>query len=359
MTSTRDRNGSSATGFGLQDFGALSATDLKHDAAIRLVTPDIHDRVAAQSDAQAASRSHLDGADVQPHAVKAGVSHHTPLAQSQNAVHAGNSDASVNSGGQHVASLDHVQSFIASADHEFVSDSLAEQASFNPTPVANAAFVQSNIVHEANASAHQGEISSGHEIAHAPPPVVNATGQLWFGVDDNAHEGVDHVDSDAAGHDIADLPGTDISSVGLDGADGFYFAMGRDGFLRDGHITNDQEVGTGSQVATTDMVFNNGGSSDEVNAFAVDPINHIVFVGLFDQQDQYTGIAEVRYDPSTGALTNPYNASTGVITDFSHMLFHDDNSGKVNGSVSYSNAIAMQYDMQNGNLYYVDQTNGH
>jgi VCBS repeat-containing protein len=206
--------------------------------------------------------------------------------------------------------------------------------------------------------------ASAHGGAPPPPTPVTVGGQLWFGVDDgnNTHSGLDHVDTDAAGYDVADHPtsGGVIASMALDGADGLYFAYGRDEFLRSGHITNDIESGQASEIQETDMVFGTGANADEVNAIAIDPLNHILFVGLFGQSDQYTGILEVTYNPTTGALTNPYNASTGVVTDFGHMLFHDDNNGHVNGSgVSATNIVAMQYDMQNGLLYYVDQSNGY
>ena len=155
--------------------------------------------------------------------------------------------------------------------------------------------------------------------------------QLWFGVDDFIHTGLDHIDTDAAGDDVADHPtdGTVFASMALDGADGLYFGFTRDGFLRDGHITNDTEAGQASEIQEVDMVFGTGFSADEVNAVAIDPLNHIIFVGLWGQSDQYTGILEVQYNPSTGALTSPYNASTGAVTDFTHMLFNDDNTGKV------------------------------
>jgi VCBS repeat-containing protein len=136
-----------------------------------------------------------------------------------------------------------------------------------------------------------------------------------------------------------------------------YFGITADGLLRSGHITNDQETGEASQTAAVDMIFGSGVSADEVQALAVDPLNHIIFVGLWGQSDSTTSILEVQYDPVTGALTSPYNASTAAITDFNHVLLHDDNTGKV-GGVNFTNPIAMQYDMQNGNLYYVDQTNG-
>ncbi|HEY4941733.1 MAG TPA: Ig-like domain-containing protein, partial [Rhizomicrobium sp.] len=212
----------------------------------------------------------------------------------------------------------------------------------------------------------------GAHTSDAAPPVHptpadgiaggDPSGQLWFGVDDLNNTGLDHVDSDGTGHDAADRPTNHnvFSNVGLDSASGLYFAFNRDNTLRDGHITNDQESGQASEIQQIDQVFGTGVDADEVNALAVDPINHIVFLGLFGQSDQYTGILEITYNPATGAMTSPYNGTTGVVTDFNHMLFHDDNNGHVNGSsVSSTNIVAMQYDLQNGNLYFVDQSNGH
>ena len=203
---------------------------------------------------------------------------------------------------------------------------------------------------------------AGSNGIHAPPPVVAVGGQLWYGVDNAANTGLDHIDTDGAGKDVAehDTSGADFASMAVDGADGFYFGYTRDGLLRIGHITNDVETGQASEIQEIliqHQVAGHPASNDEVNAIAVDPLNHIIFVGLWGQADQYTGILEVQYDPSTGALTSPYNASAGTVSDFGHMLFHDDNSGLVNGVTAMTNIIAMQYDMQDGNLYYVDQTN--
>jgi len=209
------------------------------------------------------------------------------------------------------------------------------------------------------------DFHSGHSANYISGGATGSdpSGQLWFGIDDLLNSGLDHIDSDGAGLDVADHPveggGTNVHAVSevLDGANGLYFAYGRDDLLRSGHITNDTETNSASEIATTNMVYGTGIDADEVNAIAIDPLNHIVFIGLWGQSDQYTGILEVRYNPTTGALTNPYNATTGVVTDLSHMLVDDDNSGKVNGTTALTNIVAMQYDMQNGDLYYVDQTN--
>ena len=186
-------------------------------------------------------------------------------------------------------------------------------------------------------------------------------GQLWFGgqgiTTDNQ---LGHIDSDGAARDVADLPSSHVAfqNVGLDAANGLYFGITADGFLRDGHITNDQETNQASEIQAIDMTFGAGLSADQVQALAIDPLNHLIFVGLRGQSDNTTSILEVQYNPTTGALISPYNASTGSITDLNHVLLNDDNSGKVNG-VNFTNVIAMQYDMQNSSLYYVDQTDGY
>ncbi len=196
----------------------------------------------------------------------------------------------------------------------------------------------------------------------APPSSGTVGGQLWYGLEDISKSGLDHVDSDDGGYAVSDVPTTgggsnvDIGSVGLDGANGLYFFYGHDGLLRDGHIENDVETGSSSEFSSVNMVFGTGFNADVVNALAVDPINHIIFVGHWGQTDALTGIYEVQYNPTTGALTSPFNATSDTITDPSHVLFHDDNSGKVNGITTFTDAASMQYDMQNGNLYYVDMS---
>ncbi|GEM_PF-2166319 len=202
----------------------------------------------------------------------------------------------------------------------------------------------------------------GSDTLHAPPPVAQVGGQLWYGLEDISNSGLDHIDSDDAGHAVSDVPTTggganvDIGSVGLDGANGLYFIYGRDGLLRDGHIENDLETNSASELSSVNMVFGTGFNADVVNALAVDPLNHIVYIAHWGQTDALTGIFEVQYNPVTGALTSPFNATSDTITDSSHVLFHDDNTGKVNGTTSFTDVTAMQYDMQNGNLYYVDES---
>jgi VCBS repeat-containing protein len=239
-----------------------------------------------------------------------------------------------------------------------LTSSDSSDASSIAAPIADPVIAQ-NIAHGAF-DATSG--LAGSDTLHAPPPVTQVGGQLWYGLYDIANSGLDHIDTDDQGHAVSDVPlvagngnNVDIDSVGLDGANGLYFIFGRDGFVRDGHIENDIETGHASEIASVNTVYGSGANADVVNALAVDPLNHIVYVGHWGQTDALTGIFELQYNPTTGALTSPFNATTDTITDSSHVLFHDDNTGKVNG-VNFTDVTAMQYDMQNSNLYYVDHS---
>ncbi len=93
-------------------------------------------------------------------------------------------------------------------------------------------------------------------------PVAAVGGQLWFGVADanNTHSGLDHIDTDTNGYDVADHPtsGGNIASMAWMAQRDSYFAYGRDDMLRSGHITNDIENGQASEIQETDMVFGSG-----------------------------------------------------------------------------------------------------
>ena len=205
---------------------------------------------------------------------------------------------------------------------------------------------------------------------HAAAP----DGQLWYGGEGQSTPGstssgssdnqVGHVNSDAGARAVADVNADILNSntagfqaVGLDTAAGLYFALAADGFLRCGRITNDTETGQGSQLSQVQMIYSANGSAtaDEVNAFAVDVAHHIVYVGLWGQTETTSGLLEVTYNPVTGALASPYNASNATITDSSHVLL---TSASTTPGNTFVNAVGMNYVSSTQNLYYVDQTNG-
>ena len=219
-------------------------------------------------------------------------------------------------------------------------------------------------------AAQNNEVHGGSQTDGGGSGGGDPDGQLWFGGEGDisgtssgsSDDQIGHIDSDGNGRDVADVDsGTAaFQAIGIDSAAGLYFAYDSDTTLRDGHITNDTQTGQGSQIDSIAMVYGTGLSADEVESLAVDPINHIVFMGLFDQTDENTGIIEVTYNPATGAMVSPYNASTGTITNFDGMLFDDNSSGDVGtSSVAYTNATAMYFDTSTDKLYYIDQTNGY
>ncbi len=222
----------------------------------------------------------------------------------------------------------------------------------------------------------QGSTHAAHHAA-AASATGDPSGQLWFGADGpnsgtstgSSDNQIGHIDSDAGGRDVADVDTQDndasFEAVGLDTAAGLYFAMDDGSILRSGHITNDTETDEASQFSQTishqvgaelQLQYEPGTNSadyDEVESFAVDPVHHLIFVGLFGQSDTGTGILELTYDPTTGVMTSPYNSSNGTITDTSHVLLTNTSSGG-----AFVNATAMYYDMTTQKLYYIDQTNG-
>jgi len=219
-------------------------------------------------------------------------------------------------------------------------------------------------------AAQNNEVHGGSQTDGGGSSGGDPDGQLWFGGEGDisgtssgsSDDQIGHIDSDGNGRDVSDVDsGTAaFQAVGIDSAAGLYFAYDSDTTLRDGHITNDTQTGQGSQIDSIAMVYGSGESADEVESLAVDPINHIVFMGLFDQTDENTGIIEVTYNPTTGAMVSPYNASTGTITNFNDMLFDDNSSGDVGASsVAFTNATAMYFDTSTDKLYYIDQTNGY
>ncbi|HEY1710276.1 MAG TPA: Ig-like domain-containing protein, partial [Rhizomicrobium sp.] len=277
--------------------------------------------------------------------------HTLSVTQTQAATH-------VHHDGKLLASVDIAVRIAAAGDLLHATEAVPSTGAFVPQPIGLSANpLPAFSGHIVPAAQHQGVMPFG---SGGSTPVY---GQLWFGTEDlGAANGIGHIDGDGAGRVLEDST-TDgnnseehasVENIGLDTADGLYFLLTTDGFLRDGRITNTDHTDQSGQIQQIDQVFGTSFNADEVQALAVDPINHIVFVGLFGQTDQYTGILEVTYNPTTGAMTSPYNGATGVVTDLNHMLADDPNTGG-----PFSNIVGMQYDMQNGKLYYIDQTNSY
>jgi VCBS repeat-containing protein len=234
-------------------------------------------------------------------------------------------------------------SFIASSSYDSVSDARASGDAFG-------------ISHGFDSSGARG----------APPPVTQVTGQLWFGAQGEtggtssgfSDDQVGHIDSDGGGRSPALVNTEGVSqgfqSVGLDTSAGLFFALDGDHTLRSARFSTSNQSGEAQQIQETQTQFGTGTSADEVNAIAVDPVNHIIYVEIFGQTDNTTALVKVTYDPVTGAFTYPYNTSTGTITDSSKVVMTNTSTGGV-----LTDVTAMHYDMASHLLYYVDDDLGY
>ncbi|HWA92343.1 MAG TPA: Ig-like domain-containing protein [Rhizomicrobium sp.] len=283
----------------------------------------------------------------------------------------------------HVTTLNHghsgetivrnAQSHVSSADDDAATAAAAparEMGSFgSSTFTASAAYDNVSMgraVGDAFGLSHDIGIGAGGGVHGAPPPVTAVTGQLWFGAQGQtggtssgySDDHVGHIDSDTAGRETALINTEGVQQgfqcVGLDTSAGLYFALCGDHTLRSGHLTTTHQAGESSQIQETQTQFGSGVSADEVNAFAVDPVNHIIYIEVFGQHSSTTAILKTTYDPTTGAFTYPYDASTGTITDNSKVLFTNASTGHALNDVT-----AMYYDMANNKLYYVDDDLGY
>ena len=203
------------------------------------------------------------------------------------------------------------------------------------------------------------------------------TGQLWFGAEGatgtnpngQSDEQIGHINSDGSSRLPADInlegagdPG--FQAVGLDTAAGLYFALVADGRLVSGHITNSLQTNESTQTSTTVNSHTGGdvqteykpgptnADNDEVNAFAVDPVHHIIYLDLFGQTANTTAIIKITYDPATGLMSSPYDSSTGTLTAGSTLISNTSTGGTL------ADVTAMHYDIASGKLYYIDDDLG-
>jgi len=199
---------------------------------------------------------------------------------------------------------------------------------------------------------------------------ADPTGQLWIGSSDQK---LGHIDSDGNGVDVSDVNTNDANEfveVQVDSADGLYFALSADGTVRVGRITNNTQIGQGTQTDSVEVEFQEGTrSSDEVRSFAVDPVNHVIYFSLYGQSQATTEILKVAYDPvagtllaarnGSGVMTSPYNATNGTFADTNDVLLTNSSTLSADsGNYGFVNAGAMYYDIANHDLYYLDDDFG-
>jgi hypothetical protein len=187
------------------------------------------------------------------------------------------------------------------------------------------------------------------------------TGQLWAGdwgythgnPDGNGSDiRVEHMDSDGLASDWVDvfsLPsfGDAFQTVGLDTAANLYFAEDATQTLYVGNIS------TGANLSAT--TIGNTSFGDSNSTFIVDPANDTIFMSQVGDTAAATSIfeiIEVTYNPLTGAISSPYDSTTGTF-DPNHVLV----DGSVPGS-TYATPTAFALSNDGSTLYYVGDNTG-
>ncbi len=200
--------------------------------------------------------------------------------------HAGHSAAAVRAASAHFTPDDDTAAAIPASDlglrsmGNFGATSFAAPAAYNGLSTARATGDAFGISHDIGVRGGGG--------GGANPDVAQITGQLWFGAQGQtgatstgySDNHIGHIDSDGGGR-LSALINTEgvqqgFQCVGMDTSNGLYFALNGDHTLRSGHLSTTNQLGESTQIQETQTQFGAGVTADEVNAFAVDPVNDIV-----------------------------------------------------------------------------------
>ena len=169
------------------------------------------------------------------------------------------------------------------------------------------------------------------------PTIASAAGvlngQLWYPVGGNsADTSVGHVNSDASNPTLLlpTLPEAQ-GSIGIDLPAGYYFSVSTDHLFIEAHRISDNVKVDEVQIAND---LNNGSPTDDdlINALVVDPINKIIYVGLWGQDLAHTGIVKVTYTAATGALNHNAAYGTGGVYDADTPYLITSTAGKLTSS---------------------------
>jgi hypothetical protein len=132
-----------------------------------------------------------------------------------------------------------------------------------------------------------------------------------------------------------------FTSVGLDRAAGFFFAINTD-FNGDATLVVGN-ISTGAVIQTLSINPNDYG----IEALAVNPVNHEVYIGIFGDSTTDTGIVQIPYNAVTGAV--PTNIFTGSVISPSFYLTTEARGSPETFATSFSLDVADQ------KLYFTDE----
>jgi hypothetical protein len=177
------------------------------------------------------------------------------------------------------------------------------------------------------------------------------TGQLWYGgqgsilgANNNiSDDRVGYLNSDLSYSNIVEATNVGFMCVGVDPAAGLYFGFCADGSLRSGSVN-------GGQLQQVQILDNSEG--DVAYAFTVDTLNHLIYVGLWGDDSTGADLIKIPYNPANGAMSSPYDAVAGMITNAAGVLLSEQ---------STINHFVLPHQMwvtpDGTQIYYVDDDN--
>ncbi len=212
-----------------------------------------------------------------------------------------------------------------------------DAATAAPVPAASVPFTAAAL------ASFQGELSS------------TVDGQIWLGIGstsptENPFGYINPAGGSPTNVDNSSGPNDDfLAQLSLDTVDGLYFGL--DNGVTRGAAVEDLVSGVMS-AGFEDTAFNLGNGINAVNAIAVDPANHVIYLGVWGSSesgsDTNSGIVKVSYNPTTGVINNGTNIadSFGVLT--SYMITTDTSTG-----VHFVNPLSFALDAATQELYFV------
>jgi hypothetical protein len=177
------------------------------------------------------------------------------------------------------------------------------------------------------------------------------TGQLWYGGQGSilgtayniSDDRVGYINSDLSYSNIVEATNVGFMCVGVDPAASLYFGFCSDGSLRSGTVN-------GGQLQQIQILDNSQG--DVAYAFTVDTLNHLIYLGLWGNDSTGADLIKIPYNPTNGAMSSPYDAGAGMITNKAGVLLSEQ-------STSYNFVLPHQMWVtpDGTQIYYVDNDN--
>ncbi|MGA2042815.1 MAG: DUF4347 domain-containing protein [Roseiarcus sp.] len=180
---------------------------------------------------------------------------------------------------------------------------------------------------------------------------LTSNGRIWFGTfNDVEVVPFGSVGSDGSGESTFSSSGAAgfyNQDVAVDLSSGLYFAINEDG--ADGNDSVTLEVGNSTTGALLQSLsLNPGGASSDyvINALAVDPVHHFIYVGVWGDGTADSGIIKLSYNPSTGVLNSGNSIfSGGVIAPSYYVVSNSTGS-------SFTNPGSLYLDVPDNKLYF-------